>query len=104
MDEANAFHKRLGRYLKVGASASGLAGQYAWGKAFKGSTHDTDFAESLYQFLASMRGPMVKIAQIVSMVPDLLPPAYVEKLQTLQSEQAFCSPSYSTGTWSQLAN
>jgi predicted unusual protein kinase regulating ubiquinone biosynthesis (AarF/ABC1/UbiB family) len=86
MDEANAFHKRLGRYLKVGASASGLAGQYAWGKAFKGNNHDIDFAESLYQFLASMRGPMVKIAQLVSMVPDLLPPAYVEKLQTLQSQ------------------
>ncbi|MAP23949.1 MAG: ABC transporter ATP-binding protein [Rickettsiales bacterium] len=86
MDEENAFHKRLGRYLKVGASASGLAGQYAWGKAFKGNNHDTDFAESLYQFLANMRGPMVKIAQLVAMVPDLLPPAYVEKLQTLQSE------------------
>jgi len=86
MDESNSFHKRLNRYLNVGLSASGLAGQYAWGKAFKRSTHDQAFAEALYQFFGQLRGPMVKIAQLVAMIPDLLPPEYTEKLLKLQSQ------------------
>ncbi len=41
---------------------------------------------ALAQALGGLKGPMMKVAQMMASVPDLLPPEYAEELQKLQSE------------------
>lgn len=85
MDE-NHLSKRLGRYLSVGRSATGFAGRYAFSKAFQGESGQEQMAEALYGFLANLRGPLVKAAQLIAMIPDLMPEPYAEKLMALQAD------------------
>jgi predicted unusual protein kinase regulating ubiquinone biosynthesis (AarF/ABC1/UbiB family) len=85
MDE-NHLTKRLGRYLAVGRSATGLMGRYALSKALGSrETGEEKLAETLYQFLSELRGPLVKVAQLIAMIPDFMPEPYVQKLMLLQS-------------------
>ena len=43
-------------------------------------------AAELTAALGGLKGPIMKVAQLMATVPDLLPPEYVEELQKLQSE------------------
>jgi len=54
--------------------------------AHKFGTHTLPPAVALKEALGKLRGPFVKIAQILSTVPDLLPPEYREELRELQSK------------------
>ena len=42
-------------------------------------------AENLGYVLVNLKGPIMKIAQLASTVPDLLPPEYSQELTKLQS-------------------
>src|SRR5205085_6682856 len=43
-------------------------------------------ASDLAAALGGLKGPIMKVAQLMATIPDLLPPEYVEELQKLQSE------------------
>ena len=43
-------------------------------------------AAELAAALGGLKGPIMKVAQLMATIPDLLPPEYVEELQKLQSE------------------
>ena len=43
-------------------------------------------ASELAAALGGLKGPIMKVAQLMATIPDLLPPEYVEELQKLQSE------------------
>src|SRR5207302_4456754 len=43
-------------------------------------------AAALAAALGGLKGPIMKVAQLMAAIPDLLPPEYVEQLQKLQSE------------------
>ena len=43
-------------------------------------------AVALAQALGGLKGPLMKVAQLVATIPDLLPPDYAEELQKLQSD------------------
>ena len=43
-------------------------------------------AVELAAALGGLKGPIMKVAQLMATIPDLLPPEYVEELQKLQSE------------------
>src|SRR6201995_5815519 len=43
-------------------------------------------ASALGSALGRLKGPLMKVAQLMATIPDLLPPEYVEELQKLQSE------------------
>src|SRR6185295_5887341 len=84
--EANRFSARAARYARVGANMSGVAARLA-GARFLGLGLDRDQnAAELALALGGLKGPIMKVAQLMSTIPDLLPPEYAAELQKLQSE------------------
>ena len=65
----------------VGGIAVRVAGQRFLGLKTDKNAH----AEDLRQILGGLKGPLMKVAQFLSTVPDALPEEYAEQLATLQS-------------------
>ena len=84
MDEINRFSKRIKRYSDLGSSASALAFKFLSSKIFK-EINPSKNAENLSKMLGGLKGPIMKIAQLISTVPDILPQEYVKELTKLQS-------------------
>src|SRR5271155_1820006 len=84
--EKNRFSARAARYARVGANVGGVAARYA-GRRLIGSEPDrAGDASVLSSALGRLKGPLMKVAQLMSTIPDLLPPEYAAELQKLQSE------------------
>lgn len=85
--EANRFSARASRYARVGANVGGVAARMAGAKLFggKGGEAPTN-AAALAQALGGLKGPIMKVAQLLATVPDLLPPEYASELQKLQAD------------------
>ncbi len=85
-DEANRFSRRMRRYAQVGTGVSGVAARLA-GNAVFGSRLDREKnAEQLARALGGLKGPIMKVAQLLSTIPDALPPEYAAELSQLQSQ------------------
>ncbi len=77
---------RVRRYARVGTAVGGLAARLA-GQRYLGVSLDRGrHAVDLRDALGSLKGPLMKVAQIMSTVPDLLPGEYVAELAQLQSD------------------
>ena len=83
--EANRFSARASRYARVGANVGGVAARMAGAKLFGGKEAPTN-AVALAQALGGLKGPIMKVAQLLATVPDLLPPEYATELQKLQAD------------------
>ena len=83
MDEINKFSKRVLRYANLGTSAGSIAFKLFETK-FLNKEHEKN-AEDLRVILGGLKGPIMKIAQLLSTVPDLLPEEYSKELTKLQS-------------------
>ena len=83
MDEINKFSKRVARYANLGTSAGSIALKFL-GTRLLNKEHEKN-AEDLKNILGNLKGPIMKIAQLLSTVPDLLPEEYVNELTKLQS-------------------
>jgi len=81
----NSLTGRLKRYTNVSATIGGLIarllGDRYIGTSFQGPQH----AEDLKEALGHLKGPLMKIAQILATVPDMLPPEYATAFLELQS-------------------
>jgi len=84
--EANRFSARAARYARVGANMSGVAARMAGSRLFGGDARDASNAAVLAQALGGLKGPIMKVAQLLATIPDLIPPEYAAELQKLQSE------------------
>jgi predicted unusual protein kinase regulating ubiquinone biosynthesis (AarF/ABC1/UbiB family) len=80
--EANRFSARASRYARVGANVGGVAARMAGARLFGGKEAPTN-AAALAQALGGLKGPIMKVAQLLATVPDLLPPEYAAELQKL---------------------
>ena len=84
-DDGNSLGGRLGRYARVGASVGGLAAKLA-GQRYLGWSLDRDkHASDLKAALGGLKGPLMKAAQLISTIPDALPPEYARELAQLQA-------------------
>jgi predicted unusual protein kinase regulating ubiquinone biosynthesis (AarF/ABC1/UbiB family) len=84
--EQNRFSARAARYARVGANIGGIAARFA-GARFFGLDLDRDRnAAELAAALGGLKGPIMKVAQLMSTIPDALPPEYAAELAKLQSE------------------
>ena len=83
MDESNKFSKRFKRYTNLSTSAGLLAIKFAGSKLFKPENRKN--ATQLSEMLGQLKGPVMKVAQLLSTVPDLLPSEYTKALGELQS-------------------
>jgi len=84
--EANRLTARAARYARVGANVGGVAARIVGSKLMGGARADEDNARALMQALGGLKGPIMKIAQLLATIPDALPPEYAAELQKLQSE------------------
>ncbi len=85
LDGDNRLGGRVRRYTRVGAAVGGIAARMA-GERYLGVTADRDRnAEDLRRALGNLKGPLMKVAQIASTVPDVLPGEYAERLGELQA-------------------
>lgn len=76
---------RLKRYGRVSTTVAGLAAKVA-GEKFLGIKIERDgHAEDLMMALGGLKGPLMKIGQILSTIPEALPPEYAQTFQQLQS-------------------
>ena len=84
-NEKNSLTGRVKRYARVGGAVGGLAARLA-GQRYLGIEMDRErHAQDLKTALGGLKGPLMKVAQIMSTVPDMLPPEYVEELAELQA-------------------
>jgi predicted unusual protein kinase regulating ubiquinone biosynthesis (AarF/ABC1/UbiB family) len=93
-DEANRFSARAARYARVGANVGGVAARIAGARFLGAREGDAARAAALTQALGGLKGPMMKVAQMMATIPDVLPPEYAEELQKLQCEAPPMGPAF----------
>lgn len=76
---------RVRRYARVGTAVGGLAARLA-GERYLGLKLDRgEHAAELRAALGGLKGPLMKVAQIMSTIPEALPQEYVAELSQLQA-------------------
>ncbi|MBJ3775295.1 ABC1 kinase family protein [Acuticoccus mangrovi] len=83
--ERNRFSGRASRYARVGGNMSGIAAKMVGARLFGGSLDHDENAADIARALGGLKGPLMKVAQLLSTIPDALPPEYAAELATLQS-------------------
>jgi predicted unusual protein kinase regulating ubiquinone biosynthesis (AarF/ABC1/UbiB family) len=84
--ERNRFSARAARYARVGTNVGSVAAKFAASRLLGLGLDRGKNAAELAAALGGLKGPIMKVAQLMATIPDLLPPEYVEELQKLQSE------------------
>jgi predicted unusual protein kinase regulating ubiquinone biosynthesis (AarF/ABC1/UbiB family) len=84
--ERNRLTGRIARTAKVGANLSGAGLAFAAQSLFGGDEGDQRIAKALAAALGKSKGPLMKVAQLLSTVPDLLPAEYAAEFAQLQAE------------------
>ena len=92
--ERNRLTRRLTRYARVGANVGGVAARMAGARLFGRDLSDAKNAADLAGMLGGLKGPLMKIAQMIATVPDLLPPEFATELQKLQSAAPPMGPAF----------
>jgi predicted unusual protein kinase regulating ubiquinone biosynthesis (AarF/ABC1/UbiB family) len=86
MSEQDNLAGRVRRYARVGAAVGGLAARLA-GERYLGVKLDRErHAAELAAALGGLKGPLMKVAQIMSTIPEALPQEYVAELAHLQAD------------------
>src|SRR3954451_11414378 len=84
--ERNRLSARAKRYARVGKNVGGVAAKMA-GARFLGIDLDrAKNAIALAAALGGLKGPIMKVAQLMSTIPEALPAEYAIELAKLQSE------------------
>src|ERR1700751_3978922 len=84
--EKNTLRKRVTRYAKVSTAMAGF-GARAAGKHYLGIDTDRQKqAERLRGALGGLKGPLMKVAHMLSSIPDAVPKEYAMELAQLQSD------------------
>lgn len=85
--EQNRFSARASRYARVGANVGGVAARIAGGFLVgRSSDGDRRNAAALTAALGGLKGPLMKVAQLIATIPEAVPAEYAEELRKLQSE------------------
>jgi len=84
--ERSTLRKRVKRYAKVSTAMAGF-GARAAGKRYLGISVDRQKqAERLRLALGGLKGPLMKVAQLLSTIPDVVPKEYAAELAQLQAD------------------
>ena len=84
-EDKNSFSGRLRRYAKVTSAVGGLAARAAGQRYLGLDLGKQQMPSELKSALGNLKGPVMKVAQILATIPDALPEEYVKELQQLQS-------------------
>ena len=88
--------QRVKRYGQVSGAVAGLAAKVA-GEKVLGLTIDREqHAADLMMRLGNLKGPLMKVGQILATIPEALPPEYAgvtkSAIQCAADGMAVCSP------------
>src|SRR5207249_7863635 len=85
MTDEDSFPGRVRRYARVGSAMAGLGARLA-GERYLGLALDRErHAADLKTALGGIKGPLMKVAQLLATIPDALPEEYVRELIQLQA-------------------
>ncbi|MEM6781060.1 MAG: AarF/ABC1/UbiB kinase family protein [Pseudomonadota bacterium] len=84
--EKNTLGGRLKRYSRVSGTMAGLAAKLAGERYFGIKIEREEHAQALMEALGSLKGPLMKVGQILSTIPEALPPEYAKAFQELQAD------------------
>jgi predicted unusual protein kinase regulating ubiquinone biosynthesis (AarF/ABC1/UbiB family) len=85
-DEENSLGGRVRRYARVSTAVGGIAARLA-GERYLGMPLDRGrHAADLKAALGGIKGPLMKVAQLLATIPDALPTEYVNELVQLQAD------------------
>jgi len=84
--EKNRFTARAKRYARVGTKVGGVAARMAGQRLIGSQGHRAGNAIALAAALGGLKGPIMKVAQLLATIPDAVPPEYASELMKLQSQ------------------
>src|SRR5918995_2352028 len=94
MPSASTLPGRLARYARIATVLGRFMARLA-GERYLGAGEDgAALARELTAALGRLRGPLVKVAQLLATVPGALPADYVAELMTLQSQAPPMGPTF----------
>src|SRR3569832_400063 len=84
--ERNRFSARARRYASVGTKVGGVAARMAGQRLVGAQDTRGGNALALASALGGLKGPIMKVAQLLATIPDAVPPEYATELMKLQSQ------------------
>jgi predicted unusual protein kinase regulating ubiquinone biosynthesis (AarF/ABC1/UbiB family) len=84
--EKNRFSARAKRYANVGSKVGGVAARMVGQRLIGAQGGRAGNAFALAAALGGLKGPIMKVAQLLATIPDALPPEYAAELTKLQSQ------------------
>jgi predicted unusual protein kinase regulating ubiquinone biosynthesis (AarF/ABC1/UbiB family) len=84
--EKNRLSARARRYARVGTGIGGVAARMAGQRVLRRPPDRAGNALELAAALGGLKGPIMKVAQLLATIPDALPPEYANELIKLQSQ------------------
>jgi predicted unusual protein kinase regulating ubiquinone biosynthesis (AarF/ABC1/UbiB family) len=84
--EKNRFSARAARYARVGRNVGGVAARMAGARLLGLDLDRARNAAELAAALGGLKGPLMKVAQLLATIPESLPPEYILELSKLQSQ------------------
>jgi predicted unusual protein kinase regulating ubiquinone biosynthesis (AarF/ABC1/UbiB family) len=79
------FFGEVRRFARTSGAVGGIAARITGERVFGIKTNQARHAEDLKSILGGLKGPMMKVAQFLSTIPDALPPEYAAQLAELQA-------------------
>ena len=90
--ERDTLPRRVRRYARVGTALSGAAVRMGAAR-MRGKERQRE-AAILREALGRLKGPLIKVAQLLATVPDALPPEYAAELVKLQTNAPPMGPAF----------
>lgn len=84
-EKEDGFGVKLKRYGQVSTAVAGLAAKLAGERYFGQKIMKDEHAHQLKDVLGGLKGPLMKVGQILSTIPEALPPEYADAFQELQA-------------------
>ena len=85
MADASSIFGELRRFARTSGAVGGIAARVAGERVFGIKTDRAAHAEDLKAVLGGLKGPLMKVAQFLSTVPNALPAEYAAELAQLQA-------------------
>ncbi|MEJ1160976.1 ABC1 kinase family protein [Prosthecomicrobium sp. N25] len=85
-DEKNRLSGRVSRYARVGTGVGSAAARIAGARLFGGDPDLRREGELLAAALGQLKGPLMKVAQLMATIPDAIPAEWAAELMRLQAD------------------
>jgi predicted unusual protein kinase regulating ubiquinone biosynthesis (AarF/ABC1/UbiB family) len=93
-DEQNRLSARAARYMRVGTNVGAVAARVAGQRLFGLDAGNSKNAAALAAALGGLKGPIMKVAQLMATIPEALPAEYAQELSQLQSQAPPMGPAF----------